>query len=158
MQKSMQKLMQVQVQKVDANEYAKVCQTKIDAKIDAKLGTKPGAKDDTKLGIKFGAKRGAKPIAIPGAKLGVRFGAKLDANFVSSFAPYLINGCKQHQKWALDEKKEVKRDANRWFCCSVSCKANQKPLAPLFPKSEMVDKIWVLAQHKTPLSMNSSLS
>ena len=107
----MQNLMQVQVQKVDANEDAKVCQTKIDAKIDAK----PGAKDDIKLDIKFGAK----PIAIPGAKLGVRFGEKLDANFVSSFAPYLINGCKQHQKWALDAKKEVKRDVNRWFCCSV---------------------------------------
>ena len=110
--------MQVQVQKVDANEDAKVCQTKLGAKLDAKPGTKPGVKDDTKLGIKFGAKHGAKPIAIPGAKLGVRFGAKLDANFVSSFAPYLINGCKQHQKWALDAKKEVKRDANRWFCCS----------------------------------------
>ena len=118
MRKSMQKLMQVQVQKVDANEDTKVCQTKLGAKLDAKRGTKPGVKDDTKLGIKFGAKRGAKPIAIPGAKLGVRFGAKLDANFVSSFAPYLINGCKQHQKWALDAKKEVKRDANRWFCCS----------------------------------------
>ena len=104
----MQKLMQVQVQKVDANEDAKVCQTKLGAKLDAKPGTKLGAKDDTKLGIKFGAK----PIAIPGAKLGVRLGAKLDANFVSSFALYLINGCKQHQKWALDAKKEVKRDAN----------------------------------------------
>ena len=114
----MQKLMQVQVQKVDANEDAKVCQTKLGAKLDAKPGTKLGAKDDTKLGIKFGAKRGAKPIAIPGAKLGVRFGAKLDANFVSSFAPYLINGCKQHQKWALDAKKEVKKDANHRICCS----------------------------------------
>ena len=114
----MQKLMQVQVQKVDANEDAKVCQTKLGAKLDAKPGTKLGAKDDTKLGIKFGAKCGAKPIAIPGAKLGVRRGAKLDANFVSSFAPYLINGCKQHQKWALDAKKEVKKDANHRICCS----------------------------------------
>ena len=106
--------MQVQVQKVDANEDENVCQKKLGAKLDAKLGTKPGAKDDTKLGIIFGTK----PIAIPDAKLGVIFGAKLVANFVSSFAPYLINGCKQHQKWALDAKKEVKRDANRWFCCS----------------------------------------
>ena len=75
---------------MDANEDAKVCQTKLGAKLDAKPRTKPGAKDDTKLGIKFGAK----PIAIPGAKRRVRFGAKLDENFLSRFAPYLLNGCK----------------------------------------------------------------
>ena len=47
--------MQVYVQKVDANEDEKVCQTKLGAKLDVKPGTKPDAKDDTKLGQKFGA-------------------------------------------------------------------------------------------------------
>ncbi len=74
------------------------------------------AKDGIKLcikpSVKLGVKSSAKPITIPGAKLDVRLGAKLSANFASSFAPYLINGHKQHQKWALNTKNEAKRDAN----------------------------------------------
>ena len=112
MQEMMKKLMQVQAQKVDAINDTKVGETKLGAKLDAKHGAKDGTKLDIKHGVKLGVKSGAKPIAIPGAKLGVRLGAKLSANFASIFAPYLINGHKQHQKWALDAKKEEKRDAN----------------------------------------------
>ena len=102
MQKMTQNLMQVQAQKVDA----KVGETKLGAKLDAK----PGAKDGTKLGIKPSEKPTTKCIAIHGAKLGVRLGAKLDANFASCFSPYLISGCKQHHKWALDAKNKANMD------------------------------------------------
>lgn len=108
MQEMMKKLMQVQAQKVDAINDTKVGETKLGAKLDAKHC----AKDGTKICIKLGVKPDAKPITIPGTKLGVRLGEKNSANFASIFAQYLINGHKQHQKWALDAKKEGKRDAN----------------------------------------------
>ena len=108
----MQKLMQVQEKKVDAIEDEKYGETKLGAKLDAKHGAKDGTKLGIKRGVKLGVKSGAKPITIPGAKLDVRLGAKLGENFASSFAPYLINGHKQHQKWSLDAKKEAKTDAN----------------------------------------------
>lgn len=115
----MQKLMQAQVQKVDGIENEKFCETTIGAKLDAKHG----AKDDTKLGIKPGVKSGGKPITIPSVKLGVRLDAKLGANFASSFAPYLINGYKQHQKWAVDTRKEEKRDSNHELLLQCFIKA-----------------------------------
>ena len=105
----MQKLMQVQAQKVDAINDTKVGETKLGAKIDAKHGAKDGTKLGIKLGIKLGVKPDVKPIAIPGAKLCVRLGEKRGANFASIFAPYLINGHKQHQKWTLDTKKGRKK-------------------------------------------------
>ena len=99
----MQKLMQVQVQKVDAIEDAKDGETKLDAKLDAKHG----AKDGTKLGIKLGVKSGAKPIKISGAKLDVRLGAKLGENFIkfctifdkwTQIAPKMVSRCKKGSK------------------------------------------------------------
>ena len=96
--------MQVQVQKVDA----KVGETKLGGKLDEKHSAKDGTKLGIKAGVKLGVKCGAKSITILGAKLDVNPGAKLGANFASSFAPYFINGHKQHQKLALD----TKRDAN----------------------------------------------
>ena len=74
MNKMMKNLMRVQVEKVDAIEDEKVCETKLGAKIDAKPNTKLSAKD------------GTKPCEKPSAKLGT----KLNANFAS----YLINGQK----------------------------------------------------------------
>ena len=58
MQDMMQNLMQVQVQKLDVIEDAKVCETKLGAKLDEKHGandgTKIGIKPDVKLGVKSG--------------------------------------------------------------------------------------------------------
>ena len=118
MQEMMKKLMQVQVQKVDAINDTKVVETKLGAKLDAKHGAKDGVKLGIKPGVKPSVKPDAKPITILGANLGIRLGERLGANFASLFAPYLINGHKQHQKWALDARKEEKRDANHMVLLS----------------------------------------
>lgn len=115
----LQQLMQVQAQKVDAIEDEKVGEKKLGAKIHTKHGAKDGTKPGIKPSIKPGVKSSEKPITIPGAKLGVRIGTKLSANFARSFAPYLINRHKQHQKWALDEKGKQKGMLITRFCCSA---------------------------------------
>ena len=97
---------------MDAINDIKVGETKLGAKLDAKHDAKDGTKLGIKPGVKPGVKPDVKPITILGAKLGVILGEKRGANFASIFAPYLINGHKEDQKWALDAKKEEKRDAN----------------------------------------------